>query len=104
MGLISERAYKRKRKSALQQPIVVQIKIVSIALTDLLIKLQNITITRFHLNTVGGKGWGLIIRCIKTESTGKLGNNILIFSGQKPFTSKIRSILHVFFAFFTRCN
>ena len=34
-----------------------QIKI-SIALTDLLIKLQNIMITRFHLNTVGGKGWG----------------------------------------------
>ena len=46
------------KKSALQQAIVVQIKI-SIALTGLLIKLQNITITRFHLNTVGGKGWGL---------------------------------------------
>ena len=50
-------AYNRNRKSALKQAIVVQIK-VSIALTDLLIKLQNIMITRFHLNTVGGKGWG----------------------------------------------
>ena len=79
-----------------------QIKI-SIALTGLLIKLQNIMITRFHLSTVGGKGWGgggLIITCIKTESTRKLGNNILIFSGQKPFTRIIKSILHVFFAFF----
>ena len=57
-------AYNRNRKSALQQAIVVQIKI-SIALTDLLIKLQNIMINRFHLNTVGGKGdGGLIIRCI----------------------------------------
>ena len=34
-----------------------QIKI-SIALTDLLIKLQNIMITRFHLKTVEGKGVG----------------------------------------------
>ena len=41
-----------------------QIKIVSIALTSLLIKLDNIKINRFHLNTVGGKGGGgLIIRC-----------------------------------------
>ena len=85
-----------------------QIKI-SIALTDLLIKLQNIMITRFHLKTVEGKGvgaGGLISRCIKTESTRKLGNNILIFSGQKPFTRIIKSILHVFFAFFKgyRCN
>ena len=47
-------ACNRNRKSALQQAIVVQIKI-SIALTDLLIKLQNM-ITRFHLNTVGGEG------------------------------------------------
>ena len=31
---------------------------ISIALTDLLTKLQNIMIKRFHLNTVGGKGWG----------------------------------------------
>ena len=47
----------KNRKSALQQGIVVQIKI-SIALTDLLIKLQNIMIMGFHLNTVRGKGWG----------------------------------------------
>ena len=54
---------------------------------------QNM-INRFHLNTDGGKGWGLIIRCIKTESTRKLSNNILIFSGQKPCTRIIKSILH----------
>ena len=56
--------HKRNTKSTLQRAIVVQIKIVSIALTGLLIKLDNIKINRFHLNTVGGKGrGGLIIRC-----------------------------------------
>ena len=52
-------AYNRNRKSALQQAIVVQIKI-SIALTDLLIKLQNITINRFNLRREGvcGEGGG----------------------------------------------
>ena len=50
--------YNRNRKSALQQAIVVQIKI-SIALTDLLIKLQNITINRFTLRREGV--WGVVI-------------------------------------------
>ena len=57
-------AYNRNRKSALQQAIVVQIKI-STALTGWLIKLQNIMITRFHLcqyswskGVVGGGGRG----------------------------------------------
>ena len=90
-------AYNRNRKSALQQAIVVQIKI-SIALTDLLIKLQNITINRFNFRREGV--WEATIRCIKTESTRKLGDNILIFSGQKPLTRIIKSILHAFFAFF----
>ena len=48
-------AYNRNRKSALQQAVVVQIKI-SIALTDLLIKLQNITINRFKLRREGVGG------------------------------------------------
>ena len=78
-----------------------QIKI-SIALTDLLIKLQSITINRFNLRREGvwGGGGEATIRCIKTESTRKLGDNILIFSGQKPLTRIIKSILHAFFAFF----
>ena len=50
-------AFNRNRKSALQQAIVVQIKI-SIALTDLLIKLQNITINRFNLRREGEWGGG----------------------------------------------
>ena len=49
-------AYNRNRKSALQEAIVVQIKI-SIALTDLLIKLQNIAINRFNLRREGVGGY-----------------------------------------------
>ena len=49
-GLVTE-----IKKSALKQAIVVQIKI-SISLTDLLIKVQNIMITRFNLRREGVGG------------------------------------------------